>query len=81
MEKSEQSAGTQQRKNEMQHWQERHKCGECGREIVLDIVSWGTRHQSVACMVCMECIKDPKFLLEEGKVQEMLFKAAKDSAV
>ncbi len=39
----------------MNHYQEQFRCSKCGRELIVDIISVGTEHQSVKAVTCKEC--------------------------
>lgn len=39
----------------MEHYQEEYKCGVCGNELVVDIISYGTIHQGIRAVTCKKC--------------------------
>ncbi len=56
----------------MQRYQIRLACGLCDRKIVIDVVSWGSPHQSVQAATCLECAEKAGVpLLPEGKMQDL----------
>lgn len=56
----------------MQHYQIRLACGLCQRAMVIDVVSWGSPHQSVQSVTCFDCAEKAGVpLLPEGKIQEL----------
>ena len=56
----------------MQHYQLRLACGLCQRKFVADVTSWGTPHQSIQSITCIECCeKHGVKLLDEGEVVQL----------
>ncbi len=56
----------------MQHYQLRLSCGLCERAFVVDVTSWGTPHQSIQSITCIECCeKKGVKLLAEGEVVDL----------
>lgn len=58
----------------MQHYQIRLSCGLCQRSMVIDVISYGTPHQSIQAVTCMQCAEEKGVqLLAEGEIRELKF--------
>lgn len=58
----------------MQHYQIRLACGLCQRPMVIDVISYGTPHQSIQAVTCMQCAEEKGVqLLAEGEIRELKF--------
>jgi DNA-directed RNA polymerase subunit RPC12/RpoP len=56
----------------MEHYQERYTCGVCKRELVVDILSFGTGHQTIQAVTCLECgIKVGGTILAPGEHEDL----------
>ena len=51
----------------MTHYQEQYKCSKCKREFVVDIISYGTGHQSIAAITCKPCAGR---IMKPGEIEE-----------
>jgi len=58
----------------MNHYQEQFTCSVCRRELVADIQSIGSGHQTIMAITCKECgIKVGGKIMKQGEVEEIKF--------
>jgi hypothetical protein len=57
----------------MKHYQQTISCGICERTFVVDILSWGSPHQSVEAVTCLHCVPEPEKLLGENVIETLKY--------
>ena len=57
----------------MKHYQEQYKCSVCKREFIIDLISYGTTHQNIKAVTCVECAKEKGGNIMGSKVDDIGF--------
>ena len=58
----------------MEHYQEQFKCSKCKRWLIVDIMSYGSGHQSILGVTCKKCATR---IMKKGEIEKPKTKLTK----